>query len=72
VALRYCSPDGLEDEAFTPNGSAHNIAGLRNERGNVLGLMPHPEHAVDPDLGPTGGIAVFAWLFAMCGAEVSA
>jgi phosphoribosylformylglycinamidine synthase len=72
VALRYCSPDGLEDEAFTPNGSTHNIAGLRNERGNVLGLMPHPEHAVDPDLGPTGGIAVFAWLFAMCGAEVSA
>jgi phosphoribosylformylglycinamidine synthase len=72
VTLRYCSPEGLEDEAFNPNGSTHTIAGLRNVRGNVLGLMPHPEHAVDPDLGPTGGIAIFEWLFAMCGAEVRA
>ena len=31
------------------------IAGLRSERGNVAGLMPHPEHAVDPDVGPVGG-----------------
>jgi len=52
----------LEDEAFTLNGSTHNIAGLRNDRGNVLGLMPHPEHAVDPDVGPTGGQALFASL----------
>jgi len=72
VALRYCSPDGLEDERFNPNGSTHNIAGLRNEAGNVLGLMPHPEHAVDADLGPTGGHAIFEWLFKLCGARVSA
>jgi phosphoribosylformylglycinamidine (FGAM) synthase-like amidotransferase family enzyme len=64
VALRYCSPEGTLDEAFNPNGAAHAIAGLWNEAGNVLGLMPHPEHAVDPDLGPTGGHHVFQWLFA--------
>ena len=62
VALRYCSPAGEVDEAFNPNGAARSIAGVRNERGNVLGMMPHPEHAVDPDLGPTGGHAVFGWL----------
>jgi phosphoribosylformylglycinamidine synthase I len=62
VAMRYCAPDGAIDDSYNPNGSVHNIAGLRNEAGNVLGMMPHPEHAVDPDLGPTGGHAVFDWL----------
>jgi len=42
-----------------PNGSLRDIAGISNERGNVVGLMPHPEHAVDPLLGPTGGRALF-------------
>ena len=37
------------------NGSLDRVAGVANEDGNVLGLMPHPEHAVDPLLGPTGG-----------------
>jgi len=36
-----------------PNGSVHDIAGITNERGNVVGLMPHPEHNVDPLTGPT-------------------
>ncbi len=62
VAFRYCSPEGFVDDAFNPNGSTGAIAGIRNERGNVLGMMPHPEHAVDPDLGPTGGQSLFAWL----------
>ena len=62
VAFRYCAPDGSLDERFNPNGSTHAIAGLWNEAGNVLGMMPHPEHAVDPDLGPTGGQPVFQWL----------
>lgn len=52
-----------------PNGSARDIAGVTNERGNVVGLMPHPEHAVEPGFGPTGagglrtgvdGLGVFA------------
>ena len=63
VAFRYCSPGGVVDDAFNPNGAARGIAGVRNDSGNVLGLMPHPEHAVDPDLGPTGGQSVFWWLF---------
>ena len=41
------------------NGSARDIAGVRNEAGNVLGLMPHPEHAVDALTGSTDGLAVF-------------
>jgi phosphoribosylformylglycinamidine synthase I len=42
-----------------PNGSARDIAGIVNERGNVMGMMPHPERAADPELGRTGGAAVF-------------
>jgi phosphoribosylformylglycinamidine synthase subunit PurQ / glutaminase len=52
VAFRY-SP------GHNPNGSAREIAGVRNEAGNVLGLMPHPEHAVDPLTGSTDGLRVF-------------
>jgi phosphoribosylformylglycinamidine synthase subunit PurQ / glutaminase len=70
VVLRYCSPQGVVDDAFNPNGSAAGIAGIRNAAGNVIGLMPHPEHAVDPDLGPTGGQVVFEWLLARAGAGV--
>jgi phosphoribosylformylglycinamidine synthase subunit PurQ / glutaminase len=64
VAMRYCAPDGTIDERYNPNGSTHAIAGVWNEQGNVLGMMPHPEHAVDPDIGPTGGHAVLQWLLA--------
>ncbi len=43
-----------------PNGSLHDIAGITNERGNVVGLMPHPEHAVESLCGPgTDGLAFF-------------
>jgi phosphoribosylformylglycinamidine synthase len=41
-----------------PNGSINNIAGLRNGRGNVVGLMPHPEHAVEPGFGPDTSVAM--------------
>jgi phosphoribosylformylglycinamidine synthase subunit PurQ / glutaminase len=69
---RYYAPDGVLDEleakgqvayryapGQNPNGSARDIAGVRNEAGNVLGLMPHPEHAVDPLTGSTDGLRVF-------------
>ena len=46
------------------NGAVGRVAGVTNEAGNVLGLMPHPEHAVDELLGPTGGVAVLAGLIA--------
>ena len=42
-----------------PNGSLDDIAGVGNERGNVVGLMPHPEHAVDPLTGSTDGLKLF-------------
>ena len=71
VAFRYCSPNGAVEDRFNPNGSTNAIAGLWGEGRGVLGLMPHPEHAVDPDLGPTGGHAVFQWLFAAARAKVS-
>jgi phosphoribosylformylglycinamidine synthase len=52
VAYRYATDQN-------PNGSARDIAGVRNEAGNVVGLMPHPEHAVDPLTGSTDGLRVF-------------
>ncbi len=55
VLARYCDPDGAVDEAYNPNGSMAGIAGVINADGNVAGLMPHPEHAVDALLGSTDG-----------------
>ena len=51
VILRYVDADGHESDAANPNGSMRNIAGVCNERFNVFGLMPHPEHAVEKMLG---------------------
>jgi phosphoribosylformylglycinamidine synthase I len=62
VVFRYASRDGIVDDTHNPNGSTNAIAGLRNAAGNVVGLMPHPEHAVDPDIGPEGGQPLFASL----------
>jgi phosphoribosylformylglycinamidine synthase len=69
---RYYAPEGMLDvleangqvayryaPGQNPNGSVRDIAGVRNEAGNVLGLMPHPEHAVDPLTGSTDGLGVF-------------
>jgi phosphoribosylformylglycinamidine synthase len=50
IAFRY--------KDFNPNGSLNDIAGLRNERGNVVGLMPHPEHAVEAGFGPDTAVAM--------------
>ena len=51
VVLRYCLPNGAITPAANPNGSLANVAGVRNRAGNVMGLMPHPEHAVEAGLG---------------------
>ncbi|MET0799975.1 MAG: phosphoribosylformylglycinamidine synthase subunit PurQ [Actinomycetota bacterium] len=64
VVFRYADAAGSVNRSTNPNGSVENIAGVRNDSGNVVGLMPHPEHAVDPDVGPTGGQALFASLLA--------
>jgi phosphoribosylformylglycinamidine synthase len=52
-------------EGQNPNGSAREIAAVVNEGGNVMGLMPHPEHAVDPLTGSTDGALIFASLAAV-------
>ena len=55
VLLRYCDPGGEVTADSNPNGSLGNIAGLRNARGNVTGLMPHPERALEPLLPSLDG-----------------
>ena len=59
VVFRYCTPEGEVNEAASPNGSLNNIAGIVNERGNVLGMMPHPERAADALLGSEDGLPLF-------------
>ena len=60
VLFRYCNSKGDINESSNPNGSLNNIAGIINEQGNVLGMMPHPERASDFALGATDGKAMFA------------
>jgi phosphoribosylformylglycinamidine synthase I len=64
IVLRYCEPDGRVTPAANPNGAVANIAGVRNARGNVMGLMPHPEHAVEPAIGGTDGLVLLGSLVA--------
>ena len=64
VAFRYCDGEGAVDEAANPNGSLAGIAGIVDERGRVLGMMPHPERLADPQLGGTDGRAMFEGLLA--------
>lgn len=59
VVFRYVDAQGKPSDMGNPNGSINNIAGIRNEEGNVLGLMPHPERAVEAILGSTDGLKLF-------------
>jgi phosphoribosylformylglycinamidine synthase len=58
VVFRYCAPDGRLDLAANPNGSLDAIAGICNRERNVMGMMPHPERAVEAALGSTDGLFV--------------
>jgi phosphoribosylformylglycinamidine synthase len=58
IVFRYTRPDGREDAAANPNGSLANIAGVCNRERNVLGLMPHPERAVEAALGSADGLVI--------------
>ncbi len=68
VVLRYADEDGSVVPDANPNGSLRSIAGIVNERGNVLGLMPHPERAAEAEVGGTDGLRLLrgldAWLVA--------
>ena len=55
VAINYCDYEGKIEEAFNPNGSVNNIAGIFNKKKNVLGMMPHPERMIDPFLSGEDG-----------------
>jgi phosphoribosylformylglycinamidine synthase len=62
VLFRYAAPGGDLDPAWNINGSTNAIAGILNDAGNVLGMMPHPENHVEAALGPTDGRGLFAGL----------
>ena len=64
IVFRYVNEAGEATAAANPNGALYNIAGVTNARGNVVGLMPHPEHAVESLLGGEDGRKLFASVFA--------
>lgn len=64
VAFRYVDRTGHPLPDANPNGSVNDIAGIVNDRGNILGLMPHPEDAIDPLLGSTDGLGLFESILA--------
>ena len=66
VVLRYVDGAGAPTAAANPNGSLANIAGITNARGNVMGLMPHPEHAVEPGVGGEDGAVLLGSLVDFC------
>jgi phosphoribosylformylglycinamidine synthase I len=59
IVFKYADIDGIISEDSNPNGSQKNIAGIVNKKGNVFGMMPHPERACDPVLGRTDGVLIF-------------
>lgn len=59
ILFRYCSENGVVDDASNPNGAIENIAGVCNKTRNVFGMMPHPERAADIELGNTDGKRMF-------------
>ncbi len=62
VIFRYVNENGSTDAFCNPNGACRNIAGIRNEAGNVIGMMPHPERATTAELGNLDGEKVFSIL----------
>ena len=59
IVFRYCDREGRVISEANPNGSARNIAGIRNRERNVLGMMPHPERCSETLLGDADGLGVF-------------
>ncbi|MBO6575279.1 MAG: phosphoribosylformylglycinamidine synthase subunit PurQ [Rhodothermales bacterium] len=70
VVFRYVTTDGQVTREANPNGSANNIAGIRNAAGNVLGMMPHPERHVESLLGSADGLRLFESALSELGAAV--
>ncbi len=72
VVFRYVTSEGDASVAANPNGAQRNIAGIVNAEGNVLGMMPHPERAMELALGSTDGLPLFASLLESMLAVVAA
>ena len=62
IAFKYCDKNGNVNESSNPNGALENIAGIYNEKRNILGMMPHPERMVDNIISNTDGINLFSGL----------
>ena len=62
IAFKYCDEKGNINEEFNPNGSLENIAGIYNQKKNILGMMPHPERMVDEIISNTDGVNLFSSL----------
>ena len=59
IAFKYCDSEGLIDEKSNPNGSLNNIAGILNDKKNILGMMPHPERMIDAMTSNEDGVNLF-------------
>jgi len=62
IAFKYCDENGNIDKNSNPNGSLDNIAGIFNEKKNILGMMPHPERMIDEMISNTDGVNLFSSL----------
>ena len=60
IAFKYCDQAGKETENSNPNGSIKNIAGIFNEKKNILGMMPHPERMIDHSISNEDGVGLFS------------
>lgn len=70
IVFRYCSSDGEVSKKFNPNGAVSNIAGIINKKGNVIGLMPHPERSAEEILGSPDGYLIFESIVRFCKRKV--
>jgi phosphoribosylformylglycinamidine synthase subunit PurQ / glutaminase len=71
IVFRYCNDSGEITPEANPNGSLNHIAGIINARGNVLGMMPHPERCADPVIGNTDGAKLFCSLLNSVGTVIA-
>ena len=69
VLFRYSDLSGIATEEANPHGAAHNIAGIINQAGNILGMMPHPERSCEALLGSTDGNLIFQSIIDSCGVK---
>ena len=70
IVFRYSSREGIVNDKYNPNGAIDNIAGIVNKKGNVLGMMPHPERSAEPVLGSSDGLFIFNSIMKWAGKRI--